>query len=151
MRAACLIHVSTGQGDTGCHQHRAADFGSNPGAHPPEHLLELLQRHREKDHAKGNQKHANGQHYLFIPSPPFLSNLSLSYQLPPHFARRRRLSLAFIRFFCYHKANGLLLQQKGGRMEAYLGALRRVALFHGMEDRELLSMLDCLGGAAGFL
>lgn len=30
-------------------------------------------------------------------------------------------------------------------MEAYLGALRRVALFHGMEDRELLSMLDCLG------
>ncbi|WP_207643554.1 hypothetical protein, partial [Flavonifractor plautii] len=23
---------------------------------------ELLQRHREKDHAKGNQKHANGQH-----------------------------------------------------------------------------------------
>ena len=30
-------------------------------------------------------------------------------------------------------------------MEAYLGALRRVALFHGMGDRELLSMLDCLG------
>ncbi|UQT46986.1 hypothetical protein M5E87_17680 [Flavonifractor plautii] len=30
-------------------------------------------------------------------------------------------------------------------MEAYLGALRRVALFHGMEDRALLSMLDCLG------
>ena len=29
-------------------------------------------------------------------------------------------------------------------MEAYLGALRRVALFHGMEDRELLSMLDVL-------
>ena len=28
-------------------------------------------------------------------------------------------------------------------MEAYLGALRRVALFHGMGDRELLSML-CL-------
>ena len=27
-------------------------------------------------------------------------------------------------------------------MEAYLGALRRVALFHGMGDRELLSMLD---------
>ena len=33
-------------------------------------------------------------------------------------------------------------------MEAYLGALRRVALFHGMGDRELLSMLDCLGRAA---
>ena len=30
-------------------------------------------------------------------------------------------------------------------MEAYLGALRRVALFHGLGDRELLSMLDCLG------
>ena len=30
-------------------------------------------------------------------------------------------------------------------MEAYLGALRRVALFHGMGDMELLSMLDCLG------
>ena len=29
-------------------------------------------------------------------------------------------------------------------MEAYLGALRRVALFHGMGDRELLSMLDVL-------
>ena len=26
-------------------------------------------------------------------------------------------------------------------MEAYLGALRRVALFHGMEDRELLLSL----------
>ena len=29
-------------------------------------------------------------------------------------------------------------------MEAYLGAMRRVALFHGMGDRELLSMLDVL-------
>ena len=34
-------------------------------------------------------------------------------------------------------------------MEAYLGALRRVALFHGMEDRELLSMLDCWGRGCG--
>ena len=30
-------------------------------------------------------------------------------------------------------------------MEAYLGALRRVALLRGMEDGEILSVLDCLG------
>lgn len=30
-------------------------------------------------------------------------------------------------------------------MKAYLGALRGIALFHGMEDKELLSVLDCLG------
>ena len=30
-------------------------------------------------------------------------------------------------------------------MKAYLGALRRAALFRGMTDEEILSMLDCLG------
>lgn len=39
----------------------------------------------------------------------------------------------------------MLLQQRGGRYGGLSGALRRVALFHGMGDRELLSMLDCLG------
>ena len=43
------------------------------------------------------------------------------------------------------RQTGCFCNRREAAMEAYLGALRRVALFHGMEDRELLSMLDCLG------
>ena len=31
-------------------------------------------------------------------------------------------------------------------MQAYLGALRRAALFRGMEDEQILTAVDCLGG-----
>ena len=32
-------------------------------------------------------------------------------------------------------------------MQEYLGALQRAALFQGMEEEELLALLDCMGGA----
>ena len=31
-------------------------------------------------------------------------------------------------------------------MQSYLGALRRAALFRGMEDEQILTAVDCLGG-----
>ena len=115
MRAACLIHVSTGPG-----RYRL------PPAPRRRFLVPIRERIRRNTFwscSRGTARKTTPRairstptaNIPVIPSPPFLSNLSLSYQLPPHFARRRRLSLAFIRFFCYHKANGLLLQQKGGR------------------------------------